>query len=220
MEILVPTAVKSKLRWLLSGLTKNSHSETNVVSNLVISGDTMSSYGRQNNEMLKRFWEVESWGIVDTECEVELVKGKEEVVFKDRHYEVGLPWKEGCLPQPNHYGMCVTRLQSLDTKLKKEPNLLQEYDNIQEQRKKGIIEIVPTPNEETLEGRQVDCKIATKGIHYSPHHAVIREHETTKVRIVYDGSAKNSKDERSLNDCLEVGENYIPHIFTMLTNFR
>ncbi|XP_068680693.1 uncharacterized protein [Montipora foliosa] len=118
--------------------------------------------------------------------------------------------------------MCVTRLQSLHSKLKKEENLLREYDNIiQEQRKKGIIEIVPTPKEETLGGTQLDCKIATKGIHYSPHHAVIRkERETTKVRIVYDGSAKNSKDKRSLNDCLEMGENYIPHIFAMLTNFR
>ena len=158
----------------------------------------MSSEARENNEMvemLKRFREVESLGIVDTECEVELVKRKEEVAFKGRHYEVGLPWKAGCLPQSNHYGMCVTRLQSLHSKLKKEPNLLREYDDIiQEQRKKGIIEIVPTPNEETLEETQLDCKIAMKGIHYSPHHAMIRrERETTKVRIVYDGSAKNSR---------------------------
>ena len=63
--------------------------------------------------------------------------------------------------------------------------------------------------------------LSTRRIYYSPHHAVVRrDRETTKVRIVYDGSAKNCKDERSLNDCLEVGENYIPHIFKMLTSFR
>ena len=36
---------------------------------------------------------------------------------------------------------------------------------------------------------------------------------------MYDGSAKNSKEGRSLNDCLQV-DNYIPHIFDMLTRFR
>ena len=58
-------------------------------------------------------------------------------------------------------------------------------------------------------------------VHYSPHHAVVRrDRETTKVRVVYDRSAKSSNEERSLNDCLEVGENYIPHIFDMLSKFR
>lgn len=37
---------------------------------------------------------------------------------------------------------------------------------------------------------------------------------------MYDGSAQHSKDDRSLNDCLEVGENYIPHVFDQLTKFR
>lgn len=61
----------------------------------------------------------------------------------------------------------------------------------------------------------------TKRVYYSPHHAVVRkDRETAKVRIVYDGSAKNSKEERSLNDCLEVGGNHVPHIFDMLTKFR
>ena len=49
---------------------------------------------------------------------------------------------------------------------------------------------------------------------------VRRDGETTKVCIVYDGSAKSSKEKRFLNDCLEVGENYIPHIFDMQAKFR
>ena len=62
---------------------------------------------------------------------------------------------------------------------------------------------------------------STTKVHYSPHHAVVRkERETTKVRVVYNGSAKQSKDERSLNDCLEVGENYIPHVFGRIVKFR
>ena len=66
-----------------------------------------------------------------------------------------------------------------------------------------------------------ETEVKAKGTHYSPHHAVVRkDRETTKVRIVYDGSAKNSKEGRSLNDCLQIGDNYIPHIFDMLTKFR
>ena len=76
---------------------------------------------------------------------------------------------------------------------------------------------MPETEDQTLE----ESKLSSRRIHYSPHHTVVRRDcQTTKVRIVYDGSAKNHKDERSLNDCLEVGENYIPHIFKMLTRFR
>ena len=47
-----------------------------------------------------------------------------------------------------------------------------------------------------------------------------KSRETTKARIVYDGSAKSSTEERSLNECLETGTNHIPLIFSMLVNFR
>ena len=44
-------------------------------------------------DMLKRFWDVESVGIVDTDCESKLIKRKGEIKFNGSHYEVGLPWK-------------------------------------------------------------------------------------------------------------------------------
>ena len=41
---------------------------------------------------------------------------------------------------------------------------------------------------------------------YLPHKAVIRETaESTKMRIVFDASAKASPVSPSLNDCLETG---------------
>lgn len=125
VEILVP--FKSKFGWLLSGPTKTSRSETIVVSDFAISDETSSNEARESDEMvgmLKRFWEVESLGIVDTAREGESVKRKENIEFNGHHYEVGLPWKEGFFPRTNNYGMCVTRLRSLHSKLKKEPNLV------------------------------------------------------------------------------------------------
>ena len=58
-------------------------------------------------------------------------------------------------------------------------------------------------------------------VHYLPDHAVIRrDRETTKLRIVYDGSAKPRKRTHSSNDCLETGPNYTPQLFDTLVNFR
>ncbi|PFX29435.1 Exonuclease [Stylophora pistillata] len=214
-----PTAINSKFGWLLSGATEEQHVHeiSNVVSNLIISGKPLLNETNEADEitdMLKRFWDVESLRIVDTDRQGELVKRKGEITFNSSYYEVHLPWKGDCFQQSNNYAMCARRLRSLHSKLKSEPNLLNEYDNIiQEQRKKGIVEIVPETEDQTLE----EDKLSTRRIHYAPHHAVLRrDRETTKVRIVYDGSAKNCKNERFLNDCLEVGENYIPHIFKIV----
>ena len=58
-------------------------------------------------------------------------------------------------------------------------------------------------------------------VHYLPHHCVIQQDkQTTKLRIVYDGSAKIKTDSISLNDCLETGPNLIPKLFDVLITFR
>ena len=52
-------------------------------------------------------------------------------------------------------------------------------------------------------------------------HGVIRKsRETTKLRIVYDGSAKSPGLQISLNDCLPTGPNYIPKLVDVLVKFR
>ena len=51
---------------------------------------------------------------------------------------------------------------------------------IQQQKKMGIIEKVEHPGE-----------VTSTRVHYLPHHAVLRrDKETTKLRVVYDASAK------------------------------
>ena len=91
---------------------------------------------------------------------------------------------------------------------------MSEYNSIiQDQLKTGIVEEVPP---EDLKNDH-----NTNRSHYLPHLAVVRkDRETTKVRVVYDGSAKSSKKERSLNDCLQTGPNNLPHVFNMIANFR
>jgi hypothetical protein len=69
---------------------------------------------------------------------------------------------------------------------------LEEYDNvIREQLHEGVVEPVP----ESPEGREF----------YIPRKGVFRETaESTKLRVVYDVSARPTKESPSLNDCLEV----------------
>ena len=56
-------------------------------------------------------------------------------------------------------------------------------------------------------------------VHYLPHHAVIRQDkETTKLRIVYDSSAKS--EGPSLNDCLYTGPKFDQRIMDILLRFR
>ncbi|GFX41115.1 integrase_H2C2 domain-containing protein [Trichonephila clavipes] len=55
--------------------------------------------------------------------------------------------------------------------------------------------------------------------HYLPHRPVFKENSTTKVRPVFDGSAKEINSP-SINDCLEKGPNLIELIPSLINRFR
>ena len=119
---------------------------------------------------------------------------KEQLRWSDEGwYETGLLWKHGHEPlQSNEHGS-LRRLENLTKKLQKEPVLLAQYDQIiQDQLETGIVERVTS---EPV-GREF----------FIPHKPVIRESaESTKLRIVFDASAKANEKSPSLNDCLETG---------------
>ncbi|XP_068761955.1 uncharacterized protein [Montipora capricornis] len=83
-------------------------------------------------------------------------------------------------------------------------------DVIREQLKQGIIEPV---DQGTTDG--------VGKVHYIPHHEVIRvDKETTKLRVVYDASAKAQSTTPSLNDCLYAGPPLSSLIYDILLRFR
>ena len=58
-------------------------------------------------------------------------------------------------------------------------------------------------------------------VHYLPYHAVVRQdRETTKIQVVYDGSARDKDESHSLNDRLLTGPNYVSMLFDILLHFR
>ncbi len=79
---------------------------------------------------------------------------------------------------------------------------------IKTQLDQGIIEPVEDP---AIDG--------ASGVHYLPHHAVIRrDKSTTKLRVVYDASTKTSGP--SLNECLHPGPKFDQKILDVLSRFR
>ena len=107
-------------------------------------------------------------------------------------YETGLPWKGSCPPLPNNREGSLRRLNTLVRKLRK-TDLLDEYDAvIREQLEEGVVERAPAE----VTGREF----------FLPHRAVVRRNaETTKLRVVYDASARAQEKAPSLNDCLHAG---------------
>ena len=99
-------------------------------------------------------------------------------------------------------------MQGLLHRLKQTPELLQQYDNIiRDQIDKRIVEPVPETN------------FSLTLCHYIPHHAVVRSDKTTtKLRIVYDASARSGGP--SLNDCLHKGPKFNQQVFDILLRFR
>ena len=111
----------------------------------------------------------------------------------DGSYQTSLLWKPGHPPLNNNKSGSISRLKNLVRKLQRQPKEFEQYDEIiQAQLAEGIIEKAP----EDVKGNEF----------YIPHKAVFnQDSETTKMRIVYDASAKPTSSSPSLNECLETG---------------
>ena len=120
-----------------------------------------------------------------------------------------MPWKVGHRPLPTNYPLSFYRLKGQLKKLKQQPEILDTYDKvIKDQLKANIIE-------EVTELERPDK------VTYLPHQAVVRSTaETTKLRVVYDASAKEGKSGASLNNCLHAGPPLNPLLFDIMVRFR
>ena len=122
-------------------------------------------------------------------------------------YETGLPWKGNHPTLPNNKAGSLKRLENTVRKLENQ-GLLEQYDAIiKEQLVEGIVE----PAEEQFVGREF----------YIPHKPVIRESaESTKLRIVYDASARAYDKAPSLNDCLHAGPPLQKQLWSVMVRSR
>lgn len=208
-----PVAIRSDFGWVLSGpvgfTTLDSPRFTLVTHSLHV--DTVLFQDTQIlDDRLKAFWDLESFGISNLERTV-YDEFQDKIQFSNGRYEVSLPWKDPHPPLPDNHHLSLKRLQGLLQRLRHDRKVLFEYDSIiKEQERLGIIERVELGGVDEPPGEK---------IHYLPHHAVVRrDKETSKVRVVYDASARSTGP--SLNDCLHPGPKFDQRIFDLLLRFR
>ena len=124
----------------------------------------------------------------------------------DGKYEVGVPWIPGVkLSNTNE----ERRLCNVERKLKRNEGLKLEYEKIvAEQLEQGIVEKAP----EQPTGERV---------FYMPHKPVVRKTaSTTKVRMVFDASAKPHSLANSVNECMHTGPPLQPLLWNVMIRAR
>ena len=193
-----PVAEKTLLGW-----TVMSPGRENVGSPVLLTQSAFTDY--------EQLCSLDVLGLADTHENDQLPVYEE---FKEQlerspagWYETSLPWKGNHPALPSNETGSKKRLEQLIRKLERNGQY-QEYDNIiQEQLQQGVIEPAP----ETPNGKE----------YYIPHKRVNKENaESTKLRIVYDASAKETENQPSLNDWLHPGPPLQNRLWDILVRSR
>ncbi|VDI07346.1 Hypothetical predicted protein, partial [Mytilus galloprovincialis] len=205
-----PTAVKSRLGYLLSGPmhTFTGEQSSTGMFNVLIQH-------QQEERSLEKFWDLESIGVKADELETTTMKDFNDeyetkcITYQDNRYTAKLPWRNDFNELPTNYNVTLRRTCNMIDRLKKDTNMLKMYgDIIKDQKRRGFIERV------TENGNQ------SNRIHYIPHHAVKKDSSTTPIRIVYDCSCHESPHKASLNDCLMSVPPMLNDLTGILARFR
>ena len=176
-----PTAVASKIGYLLSGPIQATRKRSHILNLFV---------NNYKDSDLERFWNLESIGITPEEESTtgEMLQNyqKNSITFKDGRYIAKLPWVEDQPPLSSNFHIARKRTENVIRRLRQEPTLLRKYGEIiADQEQRGFIEKV--------DGR-IDSQQGSR-IHYIPHHCVRKDSATTPIRIVYDCSCRMSGDQ-------------------------
>ena len=202
-----PVAFETVFGWVLAGPTDQLSPETCIATHhaLVATGD----------DLLRKFWEIEE----STKHESNLSPEEKFVVqhFDENHcrtpngrFIVPLPKKPHAPPLGESRTLAVRRFLCLERSLRAKG----EFDAVESVIKEYFVlkhaEPVPT----------ADLDAPPGSVFYLPMHVVKKESSTTtKIRAVFDASAKSSSNV-SLNDILLVGPTVHSSLINVLLRFR
>ena len=202
-----PVAFETKLGWVLAGNTHIPNTENTVVTyhTSVLTGD----------DLLRKFWEVE-----ENPTDKPILSPEEKAAVK--HFEaehhrtdtgrfvVPLLRRPDAKRLGESRSQAVRRFVHFERSLHSKGIFPQFKEVIDEYFEKGHAEPVP----------EADQEKQPRNVFYLPMHAVTKESSTTtKIRAVFDASAKTSTGV-SLNDTLLVGPTVHSSLVDVLLRFR
>lgn len=190
---------KTRLGWVVASGESSQNSVDSATCHLI----TLE-------ELLLKFWTIEEVAVAkpkskeEIECEAHFTR----TVTRDNdgRYTVRLPFRNTNNRLGESRTIALKRLTSLEKRLNTDLKLKTDYNQVLEEyvKMKHISRIDDTNDFG----------------YYMPHHAVIKNTSTTtKVRIVFDASAKTSNG-MSLNDVLLVGPTIQNNLISHLIRFR
>lgn len=202
-----PVAFETQFGWVLAGqLNSSTPTETYATHHVsTLSGD----------DILRKFWEVEERTIGKT-----FLTPEERFVVQhfadnssrtqDGRFVVPLPRKSDAKPLGESRAQAVRRFLALERSLYSRGRFDEFRPGIEEYFSMGHAELVLV----------ADLEKPPRNVFYLPMHAVRKDSSTTtKIRAVFDASAKSSTN-LSLNDTLCVGPTVHSSLVDVLIRFR
>ncbi|XP_053400438.1 uncharacterized protein LOC128557265 [Mercenaria mercenaria] len=199
-----PIARLTPLGWTCVGkLHKESNSSNSYHCTFFQKGDSVL------NDTLIRFREIESVETGENQMSADNLKviqsTEQAIKYNGNRYEVSLPWKVQTTELPDNFDMAYQRLENTEKRLKKNVNIYETYRNTIER----YVDLGYVSKVEKNDGKRW----------YLLHFPVLRpEKATTKVRIVFDASARCNG--LSLNDVVSPGPKFQRDLFDVLLRFR
>ena len=174
--------------------------------------DSQSFFSRDTGDY-ERLYNLDVLGVRDRGEDDELdvyTEFKENIVRKhDGRFRVNIPWIPGAKLDGTNEEQSRRRLQNMDMKLRQKEQLKAEYTHIiEEQLEEGIVDRIPS-------------KPRGKRVFYLPHKIVVRtEAVITKIRMVFDASAKPHPLAASINECMYTGPSLQPLLWDIMIRSR
>lgn len=199
-----PYLQNTKFGWIISGIV---HKRVSRIK------QTQCNFTHSTLDSdLKRFWELEEIPISSNKFTKEEIAC--EKLFKDTtlrvdkgRFSVRIPLSESADVLGDTFTMAENRFLALERKLLRSAPAY----------RKMYIDFI---NEYLSLGHMSRISDYNKICYFLPHHGVYREHSsTTKLRVVFDGSAKSTSG-KSLNDIQHTGPALHNDLFSILLRFR